>query len=233
MNRKLTALLLTLAMVLSLAACSSKEEAPAPAPVPEVETPTQQPEIETPAEPEQPEEAPAPEVEPEEPAEPEQKPAEKPAEPAPEQKPAETPAAPAGNADLEAFYNGLYEKLYPLDSEGFATGPFVQDLAVMPELLENYYPGLAPLCKQVHVYMPGMSGVPYEVVLLETNSAADVEAVKAILQARVDTELSNLMNYPMVLENWELNSEIIVNGNFVMMAVTEDHAAYVEAFNAL
>ena len=40
-------------------------------------------------------------------------------------------SAPAASVDLVAFYNELYEKLYPLDEDGNGTGPFVSDMAEM------------------------------------------------------------------------------------------------------
>lgn len=136
--------------------------------------------------------------------------------------------------DLAAFYEELYAELYPLDSEGYSTGPFVEDFAVVPEMVEGFYPGLTAIgTKQMHIYIPAMSGVPYELVLIQVENAADVDAVKAILQARIDTESANQMNYPAVIENWELNSRIVSNGNYILMAVSEDCEAYVDAFNAL
>ena len=151
-------------------------------------------------------------------------------EPAPEVKP-ETPAATS--IDLAEFYYGLYETLYPVDADGYSTGPFVEDFAQAPEMLDGFYPGLTAIAaKQMHVYMPMMSGVPYEVVLVEVENSSDVEAVKTILQARIDTEKSNQFAYPMVTENWELNSRIVTNGNYIMMVVSSDYQAYIDAFNA-
>jgi len=136
--------------------------------------------------------------------------------------------------ELQSFYDELYAELYPMDADGFPTGPAVSDMGVDPEMVEMFYPGLGSIeTKQVHLYFPMMTGVPYEVILVEVANAADVEAVKAIMQARIDTETANQMNYPMVIENWELNSRIVSNGNYVMMVVTADCDAYVDAFNAL
>ena len=170
---------------------------------------------------------------PEAPAEP-STPAVKP-EPAPEVKPSPAPeAAPLDGLGLAAFYDNLYARLYPLDADGNPTGPFVEDFAQVPEMLEGFYPGLTAIAtKQMHVYMPAMSGVPYELVLIEVENAADVDAVKTILQTRIDTEKSNQYAYPAVTENWELNSRIVTNGNYIMMAVTSDCDACVDAFNAL
>lgn len=136
--------------------------------------------------------------------------------------------------DLLSFYDTLYAELYPLDAEGYATGPAVSDMGLDAEMVEMFYPGLSAIeTEQLHLYFPMMTGVPYEVILIEAANAADVEAIKAILQTRIDTETANQMNYPMVIENWELNSRIVSNGNYIMMAVTSDCDAYVEAFNGL
>ena len=146
----------------------------------------------------------------------------------------ETPAVDSASVDLAAFYEKLYAELYPNDENGDPTGPFVMDIAEMPEMLDGYYPGLSALgLKQMHVYMPGMSGVPYELAMVEAADAAGAEAVKAIFESRIETESNNQMAYPMVIENWELNSRVVVNGNFVLMAVSADCDTYVERFNAL
>lgn len=135
--------------------------------------------------------------------------------------------------DLAAFYEETYNNLFPLDSEGYSTGPYTEDFAAVPEMLEAFYPGLSAIeTNQCMVLIPMMTGVPYEVVLIEVANAADVDAVKAILQARIDTETANQMNYPAVIENWELNSRIVSNGNYIMMAVCEVCDSFVDAFNA-
>ena len=146
--------------------------------------------------------------------------------PAPEEK-------PAVEVDLNAFYEELYAELYPQDSNGDPTGPAVMDMGLEAEMAEGFYPGLAELSEQLHIFMPMMTGVPYELVLVKVADAANVETVKGILQSRVDLEAENQMNYPMVQENWELNSKIVDNGNYVMLVVSSDYEAYVEAFNAL
>lgn len=147
-------------------------------------------------------------------------------EPAPEEK-------PAVEVELGAFYEELYAELYPQDADGNPTGPAVMDMGAEAEMAEGFYPGLAELSEQLHIFMPAMTGVPYELVLVKVADAANVETVKEILQARVDLEKDNQMNYPMVQENWELNSHIVDNGNYVMLVVSSDYEAYVEAFNAL
>lgn len=139
--------------------------------------------------------------------------------------------------DLEAFFAELYETLYPVDEEGYSTGPAIDDWAALeeiPEMLDSYYPGLFDLeLKQVHIYIPMMSAVAYEVVLIEAANASDVELINGILQQRVSGQISNQHNYPMVIEAWQNNAHVVSNGNYLMLVVGDDASAYVDAFNAL
>ena len=145
--------------------------------------------------------------------------------------------------DLPLFYETIYNELYPLDAEGFATGPHATDLmdsemsgmsaedAAM--MLEMYYPGLANIeANQIHVYIPGMSFSAYEVVLMELANESDMETVKGILQARIDAQAQGGAWYPEAVEGWLNNARIVTNGNYIMMAVGADCDAFVDAFNA-
>lgn len=235
MKKNLLALLLAMTMIASLAACGAKEDekAPAedqntvtdtttpddaPATLPEDDQPATMPEEDEPAvmpEPEQPE---TPEV-------PEQKPEEKPEQPG---------QVVAPSTDLTSFYYQLYDRLYPQDINGNATGPFVGDMAEAPEALEAFYVGLSAVeTNKLHVFFPQMTGVPYEVALVEVANSADVETVKAILESRVDIALQDPYAYPMVTDTWTNSCEIVVNGNCLMLVCSEDYQAYVDAFNAL
>lgn len=137
---------------------------------------------------------------------------------------------------LGTFYEEFFNSLYPLDDEGYSTGPFVDDLGAYPEMaemLEMYYPGITSIeTNQLHVYVPMMSAVAYEVVLIEVVDAADVDTVKAMLQARIDAQVAGGAWYPETIEQWEQNSRIASNGNYIMLAVGEHCDAFVEAFNA-
>ncbi len=147
------------------------------------------------------------------------------------------------NVDLEAFYNEIYNTLYPLDAEGFPTGPMAFDLTVgSPDfgisaedglaLLDMNFPGLAAVeTEQMHVYFALATAAAYEVVLVKVSNASDVDTVKNLLQARIDAQVSNQMNYPMVIEGWQNDSRIVTNGNYIMMAVGTDCDKFVDAFN--
>ena len=146
--------------------------------------------------------------------------------------------------DLDVFYTELYESLYPLDADGYPTGPSADDLmnpnpdyGMTAEdgamMVEMYYPGLTSIeTNQLHVYIPGMSFSAYEIVLIELVNESDVETVKAMLQARIDMQAEGGAWYPEAIEGWVNNARIVTNGCYVMLAVGTDCDAFVEAFNA-
>ena len=106
------------------------------------------------------------------------------------------------------------------------------------ELLQDMalanYPGLSDIAtEQCLVYAPMFSLSAAESVLIQVSDAADVDAVKDLLQARVDAQVNGGAFYPMAVEAWENNSRIVSNGNYIMMIVSEDCDAVVSEFNAL
>ncbi len=181
--------------------------------------------------PEEKPQTPAPEVKPEEKPEapaPEVKPEEKPQAPAPEvkpeEKPEETPAAPA-KVDLAAFY----ETIFTDPENAPALVPMENDA------LDAFYSGLTSLSlSQKVAYMPMMTAVPCEIVMVECANAADVETVKGIFNARITAQVNNQFNYPLVIEAWEKEAKVVSNGNFVALFVVSGMTdQVVDSFNAL
>lgn len=152
------------------------------------------------------------------------------------------------DVDLDVFYNELYAELYPLDADGYPTGPHADDMLNPPvpedpswamteeeihAMVEMTYPGLLNVeAKQMHLFVPGMSFSAYEVVLIEVVNEADIETVKTILQARIDTQAAGGAWYPEAVEGWTNNARIVTNGNYIMMAVGQDCDTFVDRFNA-
>ena len=188
-------------------ASQPEEETPAPEVKPE-EKPQQKPE----EKPEEKPQAPAPEVKPEEPT-----PEVKPEEPAPEQKPA--------GVDLAAFYETIFTD--PENSPSL--------VPMEADALEAFYPGLTAIATNQRVaYMPMMTAVPCEIVMVECANAADVDAVKSIFNARITAQVDNQFNYPMVIEAWEKEAKVVSNGNFVALFVVSGMTdQVVNIFNAL
>ena len=235
MKKNLIALLLALSMTLALTACGSKapaEEEIADTPATEevapetedtvTELPEVDPGVDTPAASEE-----DPNAEPSMPTvTPESTPEAKP-EPAPEETtPSETPSVPAaGNVDLNAFY----EKVATAQGENW---PFM--MLAEGEMLDGFFPGLSGIAtKQCYAYLPAMSAVAAEFVLVEVENASDIEAVKAIMQERIDAQVAGGAWYPETIEGWKNNSRIVTNGNHIVMAVFSDVDAFVAEFNGL
>ena len=235
MNKRLIALLLAMCLMLTLVACGNKteetpEDEPAveeEAPLPEeedvvIESEVVDPEADVPAESVEEEQAPVemPTVD----AEVEVKPEE-----APEQKPVETPdaEAPAAGADLNAFYLSLVDTY----GENF---PATMNMCESIDMLDSFYPGLSAIdTKQMMIYQPMMGAVVCEIALVEVTNSADVDAVKAILQGRIDTQVEGGAWYPESIEGWKSNSRIVTNGNCLMMIAYSECDAVVGAFNGL
>lgn len=160
--------------------------------------------------------------------------AEKPAESAKPSAPSQStqdklPAQEEKAVDLAAFFTKI-EKDYDMSSMEAADG----------ELIENCYPGLSAIqTQQLAVYMCMMNPSPNgDVVLVQVKDSKDVDAVKAILQARIQYMVGDGNGpggawYPEPTEMWENNSRIVTHGNYVMMVADFECDNIVNAFNAL
>ena len=100
--------------------------------------------------------------------------------------------------------------------------------------IANMFPGLTaiPAVQRVAA-VPGMSGTASALVLVQVTNSSDVSAVKSILQAHVNTQISRNANYPAVVDAYQNNKQIVSHGNYVMLVVHEQCDAIVSQFNAL
>ena len=165
-------------------------------------------------------------------------------------------SGPASQVDLAAFYLTLADKYQVPETpeqtfpdeladndEMWLDGPESREDRInelkeqrdqMREMGLGSYPGLSDIAaEQCLVYVSMMSFSASEVVLVQVKNASDVDAVKNILQARIDAQLNGAMLYPMVAEVWENSARIVSNGSYVMLIVSEDCDAIVNDFNAL
>ncbi len=130
---------------------------------------------------------------------------------------------PSFGKDLTAFYGQI--------STSIADFPAMMDLAADGETLEVFYPGLKDIeTKQLVVVTPMISAVAMDFAFVEVANSSDVEAVKAILQARIDSIINNNHNYPNTLEVWSNHSEIVVIDNYVCLFATYGKDALVDSF---
>ena len=136
--------------------------------------------------------------------------------------PPETTPPASSSADLSAFYQSTVET-YEFSS-------FLQ--LADTTMLDNYYSGLTAIpTKQCLVYVCQMSMNSGEFALIEVENSADVDKVKAILQARVDYMVEGGAWYPEPTEQWTNNSRVVSNGNYVMMVVNANADNIVSSFN--
>lgn len=130
---------------------------------------------------------------------------------------------PSFGIDLTVFYNDM------MNAAGEV--PMMMDMSADAELLEVTYPGLPAIeTKQLVAVAPMMSAVALEFVFVEVANAADVEAVKTILQTRIDNQVAGGAWYPETIEQWEKYSEIVVIDNYVCLFVTSDKDGLIDAF---
>lgn len=152
-----------------------------------------------------------------------------------EDAPASEPAgetAPSGGEEKSVDLAQCVEDI--LNGLGEGNVPAMVDAAAETEYVESFFPGLSGYeLKQCVLQMAAMSQVGFELDLVECANADDVAAVKAILQARKDSQVDGGAWYPAVIEVWE-QGQVLVKGNVVALIVAgENQADAVAAFNAL
>jgi hypothetical protein len=129
------------------------------------------------------------------------------------------------STDLTAFYETLFQG---------DDAPMMMSVGDDADTLEYLYPGLGDIERvQTVVYTAAISAVAAEVAMVEVANADDVDAVKAIFQARIDAQVDGGAWYPETIESWEKNSEIVVRDNYVCLFVYSEKDDMVAAFNAL
>ena len=103
-----------------------------------------------------------------------------------------------------------------------------------PDTLTAFYAGLSDIpTKQCVVQLAAMSAVAFEFALVECENAEDVEAVKAIFEARKAYQVDGGAWYPETVAAWE-GAEIVVQGNIVALILAgEATADAFAAFNGL
>ena len=133
--------------------------------------------------------------------------------------------APEVYVDLMSFYNDICMEF----GENF---PANADMTEIPEMFNDFFPGLADIeTNQIVAFQPMMGAVVCEIVLVEVANEADVAAVEAILQARIDYQVEGGAWYPESIEGWQNNSRIVSFGNYIMMIAYSECDTIVEYFS--
>lgn len=106
-------------------------------------------------------------------------------------------------------------------------------------VLELLYSGMSSVeLEQNQIYYCMMSMNNGEFAMVQVKDSKDVDTVKAAFQARIDYMVGDGngpggAQYPMAMDQWENNSRVVSNGNYVMMVVHESCDDIVKEFNAL
>ena len=110
---------------------------------------------------------------------------------------------------------------------------------MIPQAVDEDSQHHSRLHQQLAVYLCAMSPSPAgDVALVQVKDSKDVDAVKAIFQARIQYMVGDGNGpggawYPEPTDMWENCSRIVTHGNYVMLVVSEDKAGVISAFNAL
>ena len=132
--------------------------------------------------------------------------------------------APSAKVDLAAFHDTLASTYEFSNFLELADG----------EMTDAFYPGLTDIAtEQCLVYATMMSMNMGELVLVQVKDSKDVDAVKAILQTRIDNMANGGAWYPEPTRVWSECSKVVSNGNYIMMVVNDNYQSIVNDFNAL
>ena len=135
----------------------------------------------------------------------------------------EDPSQPPVRVDLSAFADRILSQ-YAFSAQGPAED----------DSIDQHLPGLTSVsAQQCLVYLCQEPKNSEELILIEVTNAGDLEAVKSILQARINTMVSGGAWFPDAVEAWTHNSRVVSNGNFVMLVVHPQCDAIVEVFHTL
>ena len=120
---------------------------------------------------------------------------------------------PEPGTPLANFYDAVMTA-QPADAEAVVLFP-EQD----PGLIGNFYPGLLDLdLNQSAAYFPPIVTHPCELVMVEVKNSGDIQKVRDIFNARIETGSDNAA-YPESSIGWASRAQIQQAGNFVAMIV--------------
>ena len=91
------------------------------------------------------------------------------------------------------------------------------------EFVSVFYPGLESYStKQCEIRIAAVSVVAFEFALIEAETPEDAEAIGAILQERINTQIETGAFYPATVEAWE-KAATVITGNIAALICANDH----------
>ena len=129
----------------------------------------------------------------------------------------------AFTTDLAAFYESQVNENFPMMME------------LTDDMIDGIYPGLTDVARsQTVLYIAAISATPCEIAMVEVANPGDVDTVKDIFQARIDSQVAGGAWYPDTIEQWQKNAQIVVRGSCVcLFVVSPELGSPAEDFNAL
>lgn len=87
-----------------------------------------------------------------------------------------------------------------------------------PELIESLYPGISDVkTSKFALYAPPVTGFACEICMVKVENEADIDTVKQIFQARIDSGASGGQCDEDVAEIWKNNAKVQEYGKYVAM----------------
>jgi hypothetical protein len=139
---------------------------------------------------------------------------------------ANEPAEPSIPSEPEVSYPALSE-FYDTISADYSLPALTDMDAVMQE---NFLPGIADISLSESVMKtPAISAAVCEILMVKCENADDAAAVKAIFDARVQSQIDGGAWYPASIEQWQ-KAEVVTAGAYVAMFAGQDAARMASMF---
>lgn len=131
-----------------------------------------------------------------------------------------------GDQDLHQFMDTVFPSVTEYE--------FPSMVLMSDERLIHEYPGLGAIpVKQRLIYTAEMTGVACEFAFVEVENEDDADAVNAIFQERIESQIAGGADYLSTIEQWEKNAKIYVNGRYVILAVHEMSGYMMDDFDLI
>lgn len=99
--------------------------------------------------------------------------------------------------------------------------------------MSGYYDVDSTKLDSYSAYICGSGAYPDEIAVFKLKSADDVEAVKTMLEKRVETQTTAFKDYTPD-EMYKIDGKnVVVNGNYVALIICADNAKAIEDFNSM
>ena len=104
---------------------------------------------------------------------------------------------------------------------------------IKEERLASYYDIDSAKIDAYSAYICGSGAYPDEIAVFKMKSADDVNAVKTVLEARVEKQTTTFKDYTPA-EMYKIDGKnIIVNGNYIALIICSDNAGATSTFNEM